>query len=134
MTRFASLDSLVRIFITGVILIAVLALARSSPSALRKYESAEPSSSATQDGAPALSIIPAPKSTAIPAFTPVFVAFPAGPLGRPATSIRHSGLIDEVNGARQQPGDEVQPAKGPAMRQPTSPNENRLKVHGGPAE
>jgi hypothetical protein len=116
MIRFASLDTLIRIFITGLILIAVFGLARSSPSALRSYEG------------------PALKGAPTPSVARLFVASGARLIAGPrASTFRWSNLVDDSVELSRQPaqtGNQAGGESGPALQREDSGH----KAHGGSAE
>jgi hypothetical protein len=132
MTRFSSLDNLVRIFITGLLLITVFGLARSSPSALRSYEG------------PALTDAPTLKGVPTPSVARLLVAPGARLIAGPAISTFH--WPDLVDGTvrlgrlpaqtKDQTNEESGPTvRGPAVQVPALPTEdNGPKAHGRSAE
>ena len=131
MTRFASLVNLVnllRIFITGLILIAIFALARSSPSALRSYEGE------AQQSAPALKAAPALIGVPTPAVAGLFLMSDARPVAGPTGNTpRWSGLLDNSGELTRQLAPMGRPAAdatGPASRI----EDSGPKTHGGSVE
>ncbi len=136
MTRFASLDSLLRMLVTGLILIAVFGLAHASPSAPDGHNGPMPSSG------------PPPADAPTPAIR-LFVAAGGRPVIGPAgNTARWSGLLDGSTARGQQAVQAAGPgpgAGGPAALEPSGlepvPRGAELEAgngarrpHGGPAE
>jgi hypothetical protein len=139
MIRFASLDSLLRIIITGLILIAVFGLGRSSPSALRSYEGVPLKSAPALTDAPTLGGVATLEAVPTPSVARFLVAPGARLIAGPGSStFRWSGPVDgtpELSRQAAQPATPASGGAGPVVRGPALEGENNgHKAHGGSAE